>query len=119
MSKIIRLTESELIQIVKRVINEANDLSLFREVKTKPSNMTAYILKKPVTFQEAQNIMDSLGDKYKLASNLMNHKDTLNDGEYWTNKKHGNYNIEYFSFKDKAFYNGNSLHKKRLMIFKK
>lgn len=126
MKKIIKLTESDLIRIVKRVINENLDsdtLSRYKgqyyEVKLKPLNMTGYVFKKGMDYDEIEKIMSTIGSSYKIPTFWDRLKDTFNQGHFWTGSKHGTYNIGYYDFKDKRQVNGHRFDEKNLMVIKK
>ena len=122
MGKIIKLTESDLTRIIKKVINEVASPNAFAgqytPVTTLPNKFSAIKFNKPMDYNQVEEIMSKLGTTYHFPKNWDNVKGTFNGGEFWSGEKHGTYNISYYNMKDKTSYNGRNTDKKYLMIIK-
>lgn len=122
MGKIIKLTESDLTRIVRRVINEVESSNAFAgqyiPVTTLPNKFSAIKFKNPMNYDQVEAIMSKLGSTYHFPKNWNNVKGTFNGGEFWSGEKHGTYNISYYNMKDKTSYNGRPSDKKYLMLIK-
>jgi hypothetical protein len=122
MGKIIKLTESDLTRIVRRVINEVASSNPYEgqytPVTTLPNKFSAIKFKNPMNYDQVESIMSRFGSKYHFPKNWDNVKGTFNGGEFWSGEKHGTYNISYYNMKDKTSYNGRPSDKKYLMLIK-
>jgi len=112
--KIVILTESDLIRIVKKVLKEETT----SKVITKPTRLNVKVFNN-INYKDAEKLINKYkNDGYHLPKYWENIKDTFTTGEYWTGLHSGTYNVEYYDFKDKQKYRGNSLHKKNLILIK-
>jgi hypothetical protein len=121
MKKIIKLTESDLTRIVRRVINESsiNDFTgQFTSVTTSPSKVSAIKFNKPMNYDQVEQIMSKLGTTYHFPKYWENINGTFNSGEFWSGEKQGTYNISFYDMKDKSKYNGHKSDLKYLMLIK-
>jgi len=107
------------VNTVKKTENIEKFKGKYETVTTSPTKKTAYVFKTPIEFKEVEKIMSTLGSSYILPKDMGPYKNTFTSGEYWTDEKHGTYNISYYDFKNKDEYNTNSLRKKKLMVIKK
>jgi hypothetical protein len=119
MSRIIRLTESDLARIVKKSILEMESPSEFTKHIGSPTKVSIIKFKKQMDYDGALSILKEYESTYRLPNNWDSIKDTFNSGEYWDSTTHGTYNISYYDMKDKQLHHGNRLHKKYLMLVKK
>jgi hypothetical protein len=119
MTRIIRLTESDLARIVKKSIVEMESSSEFTKHIGSPTKVSIIKFNKQMDYDEVESIMKKYESTYRFPNNWNSIKDTFNSGEYWTGNKHGTYNISYYDMEDKQSKHGNRFHKKYLMLVKK
>jgi len=119
MSRIVRLTESDLTRIVRQTIMEMESSNEFTTIIALPIKASAIKFNKLMDYDEVESIMEKYGSTYRFPINWDWVKGTFNSGEYWTGNKHGTYNISYYDMKDKQPYHGKRFDKKYLMLIKK
>jgi hypothetical protein len=118
MSRIVRLTERDLSNIVKRTIMEMESSNEFTTLLASPAKVSVIRFNKPMDYNEVESIMKKYGSTYRFPINWDSVKGTFNGGEYWSGDKNGTYNIGYYDMKDKEKYNGHRNDKKYLMLVK-
>jgi len=119
MKKIVRLTESDLTKIVRQIIFETESSTQHTTIVTKPITVNAIKFNQPMDYDSVEEIMKTYGSSYRFPNNWDAIKDTYNNGEFWTNQKHGTYNISYYDMKDKSNKNSHRNDKKYLLLIKK